>query len=99
MALNEALMDLYHEDLLGGGTWTAKVRQRKKERYSVPHNQYEETRAPTMKGTLIYSAIRGLNLEDHTRTLHELHQELRGVTRLGLKAYENLLAMSLITTN
>ena len=50
-----------------------------------------------MKGTSIYSAIRSLNTGDHSRTLHELHQELRNVTRLGLKAYKNLLAMSLKT--
>ena len=50
-----------------------------------------------MKNTLIYSAIRGLDLEGHGRTLHELHQELRGTTKLGLKAYKNLLAMTLTT--
>ena len=80
-----------------GGTWTAKTRKRMKEKYFVPHDQYEETRSPTMKGTLIYSVIRGLDPEDHSRTLHELHQELRDMTRLGLKAYKNLLAMSLTT--
>ena len=68
-----------------------------KEKFSVPHEQYEEMKAPTMKGTLIYSVIRGLDPEDHSRTLHELHQELRDMTRLGLKAYKNLLAMSLTT--
>ena len=82
---------------MGGGTWTAKTRKRMKEKYSVPHNQYEETRAPTMKDTLIHSAVRGLDPGDHSRTLHELHQELRDVTRLGLKAYKNLLAMNLTT--
>ena len=57
-------------------------------------DQYEETKASTMKGTLIYSEIRGLHLLDHGRTLHELHQN---VTRPGLKLYKNLLAMSLTT--
>ena len=48
-----------------------------------------------MKGTLIHSAIRGLDSEGYGRTLQELHQELRDATKLGLRAYENLLAMSL----
>ena len=65
-----------------------------KKNYFVHHNQYEETKASTTKGTLIYSEIRGLHLLDHSRTLHELHQN---VTRPELKLYENLLAMSLTT--
>ena len=36
-------------------------------------------------------------MEGHGRTFHELHQELRGTTKLGLKAYKNLLAMTLTT--
>ena len=82
---------------MGEGTCTAKTRKRMGEKYLVSHDQYKRTRAPTMKGTLIYSAIRSLNTVDHSRMLHELHQELRNVTRLGLKAYKNLLAMSLTT--
>ena len=84
MALNEALMDLYHEDLLGGGTWSAETKKRMEEKYSIPRGQHEETRAPTMQDS-----------EGYGRTLQELHQELRDATKLGLRAYENLLAMSL----
>ena len=36
MTLNGALLDLYHKDLLGGGTWTADTRKRMEERYSIP---------------------------------------------------------------
>ena len=68
-----------------------------KEKYFVPHNQYKRTRAPTMKGTLLYSAVRGLDGQGHSRTLHEVHQGLRNVTRLGLKGYKSLLAMNIRT--
>ena len=80
MALNGALVGLYPKDLLGGGNWTTKTRKRIKKKYFVHHDQYEETKAATMKGTLIYSEIRGLHLLDHSRSLHELHQELKNVT-------------------
>ena len=50
-----------------------------------------------MKGTLICSALSGLDLQGHGKTLHELHQGLRDVVKLGLKGYESLLTMSLKT--
>ena len=85
MVLNEALLDLYHKGLLGEDTWSTMVRNRMKEKYLVRHNQYKRMRVPTMEGTLIYSAIRGLKLQGHRKTLNKLHQELRDVIKLGLK--------------
>ena len=41
MMLNGMLLDLYHEDLLGGGTWSAETKKRMEEKYSIPQGQYE----------------------------------------------------------
>ena len=84
MTLNGALLDLYHKDPLRGGTWTDETKKRIEEKCSIPRGQHEETSAPTM-----------LDSEGYSRTLQELHQELKDATKLGLRSYENLLAMSL----
>jgi hypothetical protein len=44
-----------------------------KEKYFVPHNQYDEMRPPTIKGTQIYLPVRGLDFHGNSRTLYELH--------------------------
>ena len=43
-----------------------------KEKYLVPDDQHKRMRVPTLKGTLIQSALRGLDLQGHSKTLNEL---------------------------
>ena len=83
--------------LLGGGAWTAKSKKKFKKKYFVSREQYVKMEAPSLKGTKLYSAIRGIDTGGPSRTLFALHQGVRDVAKLGLKEYENLLAMSTVT--
>ena len=103
MILNQTILDHYHnvrpddqdqesplivlhQELLGGGAWTRKAKRKMREKYFIarehaPRATPGEDRFPPD----------GIGLTSYPL------QGLRDVVKLGLKSYESLLAMSMVT--
>ena len=73
--------------MLGGGVWTSKNRKSMREKYYLSRDQYNKTEAPTLKGTKLNMAIKGLNLGGLSKTLLHLHQQARDNAKLGLREH------------
>ena len=65
-----------------------------REKYYLSREQYTKMEAPTLKGTKLNMAIKGLDFGALSKTLLSLHQQARDVAKLGLREHETLLAVS-----
>ena len=92
--LNPELIAKFHKTLLGGGQWVSKVRKTMRERYYLPHDQYMRMEAPSLRGSKLNMAIRGLDFGTLGKTLLNLHQNTRDVMKIALRSHEILLSNS-----
>ena len=53
--------NFYFQTLLGGGTWTVKVCKNMREKYFLSRDQYVKMEAPTLRGTKLNMAVKGLD--------------------------------------
>ena len=91
MALNPALITTFHKGLLGGGAWDSKARKAMREKYYLPRSQFRKMDAPTLRGTRLNMAVKGLEFGGLSKTLLHLHQQARDVAKLGLREYETFV--------
>ena len=86
--------NFYFQTLLGGGTWTVKVRKKMREKYFLSRDQYIKMEAPTLRGTKLNMAVKGVNFSSISKTLLNLHQQARDMVKLGLQEQKILLCNS-----
>ena len=65
-----------------------------KEKYFLSPAQYRMLDAPTLRGTKLNMAVKGLEFGGLSSTLLRLHQQVRAVAKFGLREYETFLGMS-----
>ena len=94
MILNPALITSFHKGLLGGGAWGTKARKAMKEKYFLSKGQFRKMDAPTLRGTKLNMAIKGMEFGGLSKTLLHLHQQARDVAKLGLREYESFIFMN-----
>ena len=92
--LNPPLITAYHQTLLGGGSWGAKAKKTMREKHFLSPAQYRQLDAPTLRGTKLNMAVRGMDFGGLSSTLLQLHQQIRVVAKFGLREYETFLMMS-----
>ena len=59
------------------------------EKYYLSRNQYNKMEAPTLKGTKLNMAIKGLDFGGLSKTLLHLHQEARDMAKPGLREHRD----------
>ena len=92
--LNPPLISTYHQTLLGGGSWGPEAKKTMREKYFLSPAQYHQLDAPTLKGTKLNMAVKGLEFGGLSSTLLQLHQQVRVVAKFGLREYEIFLGMT-----
>ena len=92
--LNPPLISTYHQTLLGGGSWGPKTKKTMREKYFLSPAQYRQLDAPTLRGTKLNMAVKGLEFGGLSSTLLQLHQQVRVVAKFGLREYEIFLGMT-----
>ena len=92
--LNLLLISTYHQTLLGGGSWGAKAKKTMREKHFLSPAQYRQLDAPTLRGTKLNMAVKGMEFGGLSSTLLQLHQQVRVVAKFGLREYETFLMMS-----
>ena len=92
--LNDAMIETFHKELLGKGAWTKKYRTAMKDKYWLSRAQRSVMEAPTMRGTKIYTAVKGFDFRGLGKTLLGMHEQVRDVVKLGLREYEIVLKAS-----
>ena len=92
--LNPPLISTYHQTLLGGGSWGPKAKKAMREKYFLSPAQYRQLDAPTLRGTKLNMAVKGLEFGGLSSTLLQLHQQVRVVAKFGLREYEIFLGMT-----
>ena len=61
-----------------------------REKYYLPREQYTKMEAPTLRGTKLNMAVKGLDFGGLSKTLLHLHQQARDVAKLGLREHKTL---------
>ena len=92
--LNPPLITAYHQTLLGGGSWGAKAKKTMREKHFLSPAQYRQLDAPTLRGTKLNMAVKGMDFGGLSSTLLQMHQQIRVVAKFGLREYETFLMMS-----
>ena len=65
-----------------------------REKYYLSREQYSKMEAPTLKGTELNMAIKGIHFGNVSKNLLSLHQQARDVDKLGLREHKILLAIT-----
>ena len=93
LCLSAAVIDTFRNDLLGGGTWGKKAKEAMSNKYYLSRKQYNLMEAPSLKGTRLYTAVRGMDFSGLGKTLLEIHQRARDLAKIGLREYEVILTI------
>ena len=93
LCLSAAIIDTFRNDLLGGGTWGKKAREAMTNKYYLSRKQYSLMEAPSLKGTRLYTAVKGMDFSGLGKTLLDIHQKARDLAKIGLREYKVILCI------
>ncbi len=74
--------------LLGGGTWGTKAKRDMKEKYFLSRKQHDALEPPSLKGTKLYTAVKGFDFGSYGKALSDVHQQTRSLAKLALREHE-----------
>ena len=86
--INLAMLDTNFKSILCGGAWGAKTKMVIRENYFMSPDQFRKLKAPSLKGTKLKMAIKGLEFCGLSCTLNRIHVQVRTVAKSGLKEYQ-----------